>query len=417
MDGIRNACIVYKRKDAFETCYLKEFFKMTGFSYVDCLYGEERKDISIFSENRNFDIFINIDQAMSLDEIANLQNMIQAKFYEAAICHEAEQPEQKLLESLLENISHDMQFNRVFPVLERLAKIYHTYHLVDLFYEYTLVLHQKMEYSFAVKACERLEQALGDIEEFIGSMSDTKGKEYIVYAKYACQIMVNEYLIVQGRMERYDVGDLIDHLDEIYQYDDKYYKAEYLKALAANQSCMYNAQPRHLLSNCIRKCPVNACKSYYFYCLGKWNEKYHQLAAASSAYHVSYRVNPNNSKAAFKCAVEAKRKDEIFSAKGFLMQIVTVWEAWKDLDQIPLHDMEYAYKVRMLLASLVDSCFCEEWEKSAKCFIDAMESDTYIETMSELSFVKRLYCEKNYIQAVLDAMRYRVHLLHENNCF
>lgn len=409
MDGARSICLIYARENAFEACYLKGFFKMTGFSYVNYLYrGDGKDDLGIF-RNSNFDIVVNIDGTMP--EI--IRNTFVGRTGTHYCVAEVTKDEKALLRSLSVWISKALRRKGEPDVFMVLAEIYMEEGLAALFYDYTLVLQQKMKYTFALNACHRLEKALVKINRLM-SRKNKAGLEYVLYAKYACAVMINAYLLAGRQIERYDIGELLENISEIYRYDENFYKAEYLKALAANQNCMYNALPGLLFTDCIDKCPLRAGKSHFYYGLGNWYKERGRYDAALGAYRASYQINPNNIKAAFKLAVEAKRRSETGRAKTFLQQIIDIWENWGDVRQIPLRDIEYAYKARKLFAVLVDRIYRKRWEEKAEHFMEEVRPEKYMKTGQEPSFAQRLYASygEDYIREVLNTMCGRVDLLY-----
>ncbi len=284
--------------------------------------------------------------------------------------------------------------------------------MVDLLYDYTSILYQKMMSIFPYNANQRLENVLGELDESI-DFKETPGTEYALYAKYLCQKMINDNLHDQECMERYKIGDLLNEIDNIYTFDKGFYKADYLKSIVANQSTMYNTQPRFLYENCIRRCNVNVCKSNFYYSLGKWNEKHKRPVEALKAFRDSYRLDPNNVKAIFKLAIERKRNKEYEYAKNFLQEILDTCPDFVELGNMPLQDIEFWYKSIMLFSLLIDSHFKGEWEEDAQKFLNFVDPKQNITEIPNKYFIKRMYYDDEYIKAVLDAMRCRVDSLHE----
>lgn len=416
MENLRSICFVYAKNDSYDVCFVKEFFKWIGFSYAEQMNGS-KTNIFETAENCNFDIIAVIDGAMPEMEVAGLKSRLPARIYSEKISRNTSTPEIELLCELLSDITYDVNNDRISNIFKKMLNIYIENHMVDLLYGYTSILYQKMMSIFSEKACRRLENVLQQLDESVDFCQKTSGIEYALYAKYLCRGMVNECLHNQERMERYNIGDLLHEIDNIYTFDKEFYKAEYLKAIVADQSCMYNAQPRFLYENCIRRCKVNVCNSYFYYSLGKWNENNKRLVDALKAFRDSYRLDSNNIKAGFKLAIERKRAGENGMAKKYLQDIIDIWSDSVELGNMPLRDIEYAYKARMLFSLLVDSPFRAEWEQDARRFFDFVDPKQKIEDIPESFFIKRLYNDDGCIQAVLNAMRCRVEFLHEKECF
>ncbi len=414
MEKLRSICIVYSMKDSFEAYFVKEFFELAGFVVGEYL-RESKYDIFQDHSNCNFDIIVNLNSAMSKEEINDLKDKSSSKIYTKNILKNVQNSEYQLLYDLVNDITKDINNEVISKVMEVLYRVYTDNHLVDLLYNYTSVLYQKMLSIFCQEACERFENALNTLNIAMNELPNKSGIEYLMYAIFYCRKMINENLHSQERMERYNIGDLLKEIDNIYIYDSGFYIAEYLKAMVADQSFMYNAQPRFLFENCIRRCNISVCRSNFYYALGKWNENNKRLDNAYKAFRDSYRLDPNSIKSIFKIAIERKRSKEKEYAKKYFQEIIDSLPI-EEIGSFPLDNVEFAYKAYMNMSCLVDSSFRHEWESSANYFFDFIKTSE-IENIPDSFFIKRMYFDNNYIKAILDAMRCRIELGYEKEVF
>lgn len=414
MKGFRSICFIHDKKNSYTACYLKEYFKWIGLSFVDYVYNEEN---NIFDEPEDckFDIIVNIDHAMPNLEIEKVEKAISPRFIELQTT-EAES-EGELLKKLLENITRQFLKGERCKALIQLADIYNRNHLVEGLYEYTFVLlerlyddmkelyYQKFEnvYEEVLKILEKCDQKCENCQE-------NRFIEYALYAKYNCQRCMNAILLLQKKIVRFEVEQYLDEVSEIYEYDSDYYNVEYLKAQVAQQDWQFKAFSKFYIIHCIERCQVNVCKSYHYYSLGKWKDKNMQFCEAEENYRLAYYHNKSNIKAIFKIAVEKNNMNEEELSKVFLNKILNLWSDEDNKDYIPLRDIEYAYKARMLLSDIEEKQFQDFDRNNAEKYSEyvqniRMEDDN----ISGKSFIKRMYPEKAVRNSICDAMMQRVY--------
>lgn len=414
MNNFRSVCIVYQKADAYPACFLKEYFKWIGLSYVDELYNAET---GIFQDPEKcmFDIIVNINGVLPENEEKRLKEILPANFIELhiSISDDLKEKLMILLTQILITFS-DLAVGKR-NLLTDLAEIYNKYHMVSALYEYTFVLLEKMPVEICERFCEKYLSALQDVTDVLNlyrkENSGCTLKEYALYAKYNCQKSINELLLIQGKAPRYNVEEFLDNCNEIYAFDEKMYKVDYLKAKVAEQDCRYNALPRFFLEYCIEQCPVDICRSFQYYTMGKWREKNKQPYEAAKAYRLSYHNYPSNIKALFKLAVEKKEMNNPELAMLFLQQIMDIWTDEDNIGFMPPREIEYAFKTRLMMSELADPQLRGSYIDQAKKYSEFIRRLLDQPEMAEPScFIYRLYPEQDERNAICSAMLIRTDL-------
>jgi hypothetical protein len=414
MEGFRSICIIYNKSDSYNAYYLKEFFKWIGLSYVECLYNPE-KNIFQNPERCAFDIFININNAMPENKEIELASSIKTKFIELNIDNSINNI--KLLKQLLDTIEKQFLVGKSCQLLKRIADIYEKYHLVSIFYEYTFILLEKMGIDEYDSVYNKINLALQEIEAILQNCNtecyngnNSTFREYVLYAKYHCQRSINELSLMKGVALEFDVKEYLNNIGEIYEYDEKFFKVEFLKAKVAEQDCSYSPTARFFLEYCVERCPVDVCKSYHYYGLAKWKEKKRQHFEASEAYRLSYYYDQRNIKTIFKIAVEKIQMNNPELAILFLQQIIDIWKDDDDFEQMPLKEIECAYKARMLMADLKSPQFQSRYKELAQRYVQFIKSLKKCKNISDNSFLKRMYSSSEQLEKICDAMLSRMDL-------
>lgn len=412
MDNLRTICFVYNKNKAYEACYLKCFFKWTGFVYENYLYGSKQ---NIFEKPQDctFDIIVNIDHAMPGHEWQGLEGRTRARL--VGLDTDGRE-DKRILSDLVARIKGAYPGMEGFETMEELAEIYGRNRLVELLYFYTFVLLRKMEPFFAAAYGKKLRTALGEVEDCIKRHPDQM-VEYALFAKYYCQKLMNDIRLIQKTVPEFPVDPFLKSVNGIYGHDPGFLKAEYLKAKVAEQNCMYNSFARLFLEDSIALCPVDVCKSYFYYSLGKWKENHKEPYEAAKAYDRSFAHNQNNIRAIFKIAVEQKRTNELELEKKFLWKIIDVWTDEDPIGGIPPMEIEYAYKVRMLMSEIVDPQQKKWWEDAAGRYMRFLDRNCHGDGPLPGTFFEKLYHDdrgghpaEEKVKAVCQAMRCRLSL-------
>lgn len=406
MRGLRSICFIYRKENAYDACYLKEFFKWIGFSYLDCLNVESGL-LSKHPEKAMFDVIVNINSGMSEEDEMELAKTLSSHFIDLSVV--GSMKDDQILDTLLRKIIDELSLNERSELLLRLANIYEKHRLVSVLYEYSSVLLEKLGEEEYEDAYRRFEAALHNLETVLreNRMGDPKEDtflEYVLYAKYFCQRNLNTLLRMQGRMLDYNVDEYMEKVNEIYSYDESFFKVEYLKAKAAQQDCQYNAFFAFFMERCIEQCPVDICRSYYYYSLAKWSETNRQHIEASKAYRLSYYNNPTNIKAIFKIAVENREIGKQELAVQFFEEIINIWRDQDEMGMMPPREIEYTYKVRMLISKAKDIHLKGNYIDSAEKYLQFIRKLKDPKNVQEHYFIKRLYGTQERIEKMCNAM-------------
>lgn len=360
MKGFRTICFIHSPIHSYEVCYLKQFFKWIGFSYVTYTPGSVGVGMDILKEpeNQGFDIIVSLNQEAQKTD-ATIADFFDHRFIDLNI--EGNQSGAELLEELIEKICKTVldgnEGNRA--LLGNLAEIYTQNQLVKILYEYTLILMEDIGEQFFTEMCFCTQEAIRQLVDLRQEMECKKSTnmycmiEYLLFARFSCQRRLNELWKMKSWMLEYPVPKMLEDLDAIYEYDKNFYRVEFLKAKVAEQDIMHNVYAKGYYHKAIEKCDIKLCKSYLFYQLGKWLDRNEQIYTSGQAYYRAYECNPTNIKAIFKLVVDAKRKKEKDLERKYLKLLIRNWEATQEYKAaLSLMDLEYAYKAYMLLDDL-----------------------------------------------------------------
>lgn len=378
MKGFRTICFIHTDEDSYQVCYLKQFFKWIGFSYFSFVPGNLGVGCEILNkpENRDFDIVVSINQAAQRND-SQIQDVFGSRFIPFEFGKDESKKEK--MGQLIKDVEERALSGNKPIVIEGLLYIYQELDMADILYEYTNVLLNLADDKLFTAILEKYEKAveeLDKLEKTIGA--DENMKEYFLFAKYSCQRKVNELYELKNWIFEYDTGKMIEQIDDIYQFDPGFYRAEYLKAKTAEQDLMERVRAKRFYYECIQKSTIEVCKSYLYYQLGKWQDNGRQVYDAKKSFERAYECNPTNIKAVFKMAVYAKRIRDKQTEVKYLKLLIDSWEErQKNKSLIPLMDLEYAYKSYMLMD---DACRT------------SIGDDTYYSKANEiLNFTKELY--------------------------
>lgn len=403
MENLRSIGFVYKKEDSYEAQFLKEFFSWIGFACADFRSGK--------NSYSGLDIIVSLNGGIPSDEQEYLKETYGLKIYELKIKERNQTADTQVLEYLLNQITSAEEHKNMRKIFYTLAEIYSQNQLTDILYGYTSVLSTKMPENIIKQNIGRLEITIEKIKNVAELIAKEDGIEYLLYAKYRSFLEVNKYLYCMGRIERYDIGQSLININEIKNIDKGFYMADYLKAITANESCMYNAQTYLLLENCIIECKIDAVRSNFYYALGKCDLSQERTGNSFKAFRDAFKLNPNSLKTLFMLAVSKKNSGDIQMAKDFLQKIIDLWEDEK-MEYTSPQEIETEYKAEMLMANTV-----KELKDHAKRLLVFTDPEQDIDKIKETSFIKRMYHNPEYIQAVLDAMRCRVCLSHEKKIY
>lgn len=388
--NFRSICIVYNMEDTYRSFYIKEFFKWIGLSYVAVVNKPER-NIFDNEEYYEFDIIVNYNQAINKDQCIKIQERTENAL--VSIDDKEEKEEKELLWELITGIVMNKLDGdkELTAILKELSEIYDKEHMIELLYEYTLILLPKLPESERNRIDEHCIRVTDGVANYVKNHTEgLSGREYALYALYYCEKQVNEVRWLERKDLLYDVEKFLEEVNEIYHYDKGYFKVETLKGRVAEFDSRFSASPKFFLENAIKECPVRLCKSYHYYVLGKWKERQGQLFEASVAYQKAYVIDPDNFKTMFKIAVEAKKLDNNLAAKDFLGEIIESLEVlWLNKEEMSLREIEYLYKAYALSANVCESQFELQYYQKAKLCLEYIRS--LIEKTDEIDFALKMY--------------------------
>ena len=416
MQHFRTVCILSKNEDSFDAHYLREFFKWIGLSYFNYYYdGTEENYILKIPENNNFDIFVllNYEDNSIADSIKNTIKdcyiyTINTKYYK------------KNVEMLLYIFSKcysdifqrdDWEFDN--SVLKKMIDIYEQNHMVGILYQYTFTLLCKNGnvdmYNSYMNVLESLENLYSELA------LDTPGIENCYYAILYSKAKINRLCEGLMRFPKYDVEDNVKKADKLYEYDKDFFKAEHLKAKFLIQYDEYKPFARKHIEQCIEKCPVKTCKSYYYYYLGKYLEENNKKILAVKNYQCSYKKNNKNIKAIFKLAQERYVADDYGGACKMLEEIISILkmgeETLNGMDDISLMHLEYIFKCYMMLGSMAIESSRKEFYKRAEIILDYLKKPKKI-IENKVGFIYKMYVEntniENLCKEICDASQIRL---------
>lgn len=396
-------------EDTYRAYYIKEFFKWIGLSYVAVVNKPGR---NIFDNEKylEFDVIVNYNDAIENDQCLKIQE--RTKNTLISVSDRDERSEEYLLHALLCKIVGSA-FNGnsdMLDLLTDIADIYVNEHAVDLIYEYTFILLPEIPENISEEILKRIIDIEKKVEDLIRdnrAWEKNKGLEYALYAMYYSRKQINEFQWIKKRPLIYDTEKYLNEVNEIYRYDEKFFKVESLKAKVAEFDNRFSALPKFFLENAIQDCSINLCKSYHYYTLGKWKERNNELYEASVSYQKSFSEDSTNYKTIFKLAVEQKRLEDNVMVERLFKEIINELSAlFAYKEEMPLRKIEYLYKAYISIAGV-----CEEQIQS-QYYEKARECLEYIELMiiepDKKDFALQLYGSERVKKSIAEAMRLRL---------
>lgn len=410
MDKINEICIVYSIDNYTEELYLKEFMKWIGISYFAYCYHEEFDELNTLLDKKNnkFDVIVylndkdarwrrryqhlakaNID--VQLSDIWAGSNGMKTLQLEREVL-------KKMWEEILGLLDPENSFNNIIG------------ELIDVFCEKNVLWRiLRNEYPSAMLKNYRCrkEDVKSYIEEWnqiiehLQSLKRTnrelycnRGMENLDYAiKYSmrkkCEVkeLINE-------CESSEIEDIINSVNDIYAYNNKFYMGECLKGKIAMANMGQRIYAPFYFMNCVKACEVDACASVHYYRLGKAYELVGHKRTAYQIFKKSYELNQLNFRALFKVAVDAIYNENYVLAKRCLFQVLRILHLDRESDQyklnmlkLPMLELEYACKCYILLGMIEEDNYG-----------NYMNAEFYYEEANRirLSVTKNRYINKMY---------------------
>lgn len=409
MGKLQGICFVYDINSTYLNCYFKEFFKWIGVSYAGCFY---RIDFDVFAGFRKyqFDEVVDVGGVLDQTERDRVSELSKQRMVRT-ISGDLGQPPVELLRNLLAELGNDSFEKQKDPLMDRLLTIYDQFDMVNLLYDYTLLLSQRLGEGNCRNIYDILNGVLTEVNQAVLKYYMIKDRDpvklaYAMYAKCHCEKMIDELLYAQNKALKFDVVAYIRDVNKIYEFDPEYFKAEYLKADVVKLDSLYRPLGKTFLNFCVKSCPVDVCKSFYYYGLAKWLETDNQPIEAEKMFQMAYKKNPTNVKAIFKLAVYKLNKSEIELAKILLKRIAERWDIEGQKKQIPPRDLEYAYKANRLLAEIDKLSF--HYAETAEQILKFIRSVKDTESGVSGNIMETLYPNETFRKDICEAMLQRL---------
>ena len=362
MKEFRTVCIFHKKENLYDAYYFQGFFKWIGlYYYLQKCEGESNYVVENI-ENNQFDMFLFIK-----DEKEKWFEELSKKVRTKKIYY-INTKKMKNKEALLDLCSHlEKEFSRERPnstlcFLKDMVRIYDKYNIASLLYDYTSILVNTMSVKvvkYMKSQYEKILSELVDLEDLFLPKKEI-GKEYYLYAKLYCQYQIDRLAVRIREIKPYSIGEQIDLVHRIYEYDLNFYHAEFLKSLYANLDEMYYMYSTDHLRVCIKYCNIKICKSSLFANLGKSQKSIHKYRVRNDALECSYKCNPNNYLAKFGLAEIYTELEQFSLAQDFYENIIDQLIDHQNIgamdfinfDYMPLLELECLFKCYLRMGKI-----------------------------------------------------------------
>lgn len=402
MKGLEEIAIIHSVDDYPVGLFLKENFKLEGFSYFVYAYNQlddAYNDILAKSDNQ-FDLilYVNDQNDKWQRRFGHLgRHNLNIELINGEIWKKPGQLNDDKLKAVWKKILREVfedssDLVECINIMDVISKVYCKY---DLFRK---LLNNTESWFMQIKnvASENiyrnsLEQqkkvwhaALRELQQFsdgIGVNRVMQGQEHLDYAILYCKRKINDICDLLGTEFEYDSWSLLSEADEILEkYNLNFYMIENIIAKNARKSREYRGLALLAMKNCTLNCKVPACNSFHFYRLGKLYEKFDKIIQSEDAYEEAYQLNPLNFRALYKVVVNFFSKKYYEAARDALKEII-------DLLQIPTGDINTVTKIIRKLPAL-------ELEYVCKCYFFLSEIEKREEHMD--------YQYYNYCKEIID---------------
>lgn len=406
MRELEEACIIHSVEDYAQALYFNEFWKWVGISYFECVYNECNADLNhtLLEGKNQFSFIVYIGEKADswikmFGHLSNVNIKIESE--------ELWDAEGKLKTSIMDRVWGQL-FARIAPgneklpgVFQKLTALYCEYDVLRklLNNKYSLFMYaktadykgiKKNEYRVMLDTWKLLIAELKKLSAETGK-GENCGKEYIGYADGYCKRKVNELCNLLGNKRRYETKAILKSIDSLYDYDEKFYMIESLKAHVVSIDPNYRLWMITYLINCVNTCGTDASNSFHYYRLGKKYELIDRREKAEKEFAASYRNNRLNFRALFKLAVYKMLDEDSETAQKYLLDVLTILQLYDGnrfcldhLKKLPPLELQYASKCFVLLGDLTvekESGTAEKYYKMTSDVVAAAEGNDFMKKM------------------------------------
>lgn len=353
MENFRTVTIVGKR-NTYETLYIQYFLRAIG---IECVAVDEQEEV----DKKSDIIFLFGKGKKSWEEIDEVgrKNI----FFTV----DSNQDVEKMLVDL---VSLFLEKNTQLRRMETLRKIYQHYHLIEIFYEYTGVCLEKLGKDVTDNYIKILYDVETKVEKLINETE--KFKEAVIFFKYYLIEKINRFKwLCKGSsltMEKdFDTEYILNHINEIYKYDEKYWQVEILKGEIAEYDTRFSAIPKNFWDNAATLSVLKQSKGETFYLYGKWKKRNSELFETNLFISKAVSNDLKNIKFYFELMSQDIKMEQNLSAIKLANDILNVLQAkFAEKEQMNLQDLEYLYKTYSCLTRLCEKHQIEMWEEKAE---------------------------------------------------
>ncbi len=391
MENFRTVTIVGKMY-TYEGAYIKYFLRWIG---IECVYVDEQDEVDkksdiilVFGNKKN--VFKKID-----DELGEENLYFVVDFNQKA---------EKILSDV---VSLFIERNSKLSCMEDLRKIYEEKHLIEIFYEYTGVNLLNLSDDTVGNYMKILYDAEAKVEELIKVTEEFK--EAVIFSKYYLIEKINKFKwILRKKNIKYgvyfDAEDCLNQVNEVYNYDKKYWQVEILKAGFASYDDRFTSLSKFFYENTLMNCSLKQSESENWYLIGVLKEKNGEYYERDVSFQRAYAIDNKNVKALFKLMYIHRKLEHDGLAFDFANDILKILKPkYEEKEKMNLLYIEDLYKVYGNLERVCEEQFIEIYKKMKKTVLDYMESLKE----SENDFASKMYPDNKVKIQIVKGMVFR----------
>lgn len=349
MKGLHSACIVNGQMRSVMMTKIQGFFKWVGISYF-LIESQDKNAIkeSVLQENMaNLDIIVLLNEKGAT--IYNAPQFEEVVDIDASSKNVAEVI--RRIYQYVMDVQSDVVFEKLLSIYEQrnfateLANIKYSIHVYsdDIMQDYRV---QEELWKEVVKELEEFEKE--DLP---------KNREYLKHAIVYSKRKINELCNFLSFARIYDTMELLEEARQIWKYDADFSEGEVLQSKIVLSDSKYCLSSNIYLIDGKEKCKVPAIKSFYFYRMGKQQEKMGRMSLSKSSYEEALKLNHFNFRALFMLAVYYIRTQEYKKAERYLLDILSIINPFDILPyfnpkNLTAIELEYVRKCYLLLARI-----------------------------------------------------------------